>query len=206
MSAGWSGGCSLRHSRGATACSNRNTISDLGLNAAVLAALRTHLDSPQVEAWLTEATTAAERAHARVAQAKDERSRLEAEVASTSARVERVVESMASFGHSDTLARKLRTEEEKLRSLREQISRLAVHAPRKAPLKVTAGRVLVLLKNLEKFAATRPAQARAALGAVVEAIVLVPVDGRLKATLTLQNKTASIAGGRLDSDGCGARI
>jgi hypothetical protein len=54
--------------------------------------------------------------------------------------------------------------------------------------------------------ASRPAQAKAALAAVVEFLVLLPVDGRLKATLPLNDKTASIAGGRLDSVGCGARI
>lgn len=42
-------GCSTRHARGATACANKSTISEALLNRKALAALRTHLASPEVE-------------------------------------------------------------------------------------------------------------------------------------------------------------
>jgi hypothetical protein len=73
---------------------------------------------------------------------------------------------------------------------------------------VTTAKLLAALENLDALAAKRPEQARAALLAVVESVVLTPTpDGKMHATLRLKNETATIAGGRLaESGGCGGGI
>jgi DNA invertase Pin-like site-specific DNA recombinase len=116
-------GCAARHSRGPTACANKTTTSELGLNAAVLRALRGHLASPAVESWVAEVAAARE--------AESRAPSLAAEVAAAEARVEKVADAIAHIGHSETLARKLRNEEAKLLDLRGQLARSAPH--RRAP-------------------------------------------------------------------------
>ena len=191
-------GCSARHSRGPTACSNKTTTSELGLNAAVLRALRAHLASPAVESWVAEVAASRE--------AASQAPGLAAEVAAAEARVEKVADAIARIGFSETLARRLKTEEAKPLDLRGQLARSAP-AP-KGPRVMTA-KLLAALAGLDALAAKRPEQARAALLAVVESVVLTPTaDGKLHATLRLKNETAAIAGGRLsaESTGCGGRI
>ena len=190
-------GCAARHSRGPTACSNKTTTSELGLNAAVLRALRAHLASPEVESWVAEVAASREAASPAPG--------LAAEVAAAEARVEKVADALARIGYSDTLARRLKTEEAKLADLRGQLAR---SAPAPKGSRVTTAKLLAAVEGLDALAAKRPEQARAALLAVVESVVLTPTpDGKMRATLKLKNETATIAGGRLaESGGCGGRI
>lgn len=97
-------GCSTRHARGATACANKSTISEALLNRKALAALRTHLASPEVESWLAEVAADAE---GRRAGPDARRKELDGKVADAEARVERLVDALARIGHSDTVARRL---------------------------------------------------------------------------------------------------
>jgi hypothetical protein len=110
-------GCAARHSRGLTACSNKTTTSDLGLNAAVLRALRSHLASPAVESWVAEVVAARE--------AESQAPDAAAEVAAAEAKVEKVADALARIGFSETLARRLKTEEAKLAEARAQLARAA---------------------------------------------------------------------------------
>jgi hypothetical protein len=148
----------------------------------VLRALRAHLASPDVESWVAEVAAAREA----VSQALS----LAAEVAAAEARVEKVADALTRIGFSDTLARRLRTEESKLADLRGQLARSAP-AP-KGP-RVTTAKLLAALAGLDVLAAKRPEQARTALLAVVEEVVLTPTpDGKVSATLRLKNETAAI--------------
>ena len=189
-------GCATRHSRGPTACSNGRTVSEPAMDKAVLGALRAHLASPDVEAWVERVVAARK--------AEDQRPDLAAEIATAEARVEKVADALARIGYSDTLARKLKTEEAALADLR---GRLARSAPAPRGPRVSTARVLALLTNLEALAAKRPEQARTAIAAVVDRVTLTPGPGRSwRAALALKNETAAIAGGRSDSSSCGGRI
>lgn len=117
-----------RHSRGPGARSNKVTTSELGLNAAVLSALRVHLASPAVEAWVAEVV--ASRAGERQAPS------LASEVAAAEARVEKVADALARIGYSETLARRLRNVEAKLLDLRAQLVRAAPDSRIRATLQL----------------------------------------------------------------------
>ncbi|ABC82106.1 recombinase family protein [Anaeromyxobacter dehalogenans] len=192
-------GCSVRHSRGPGACANATTTSELGLNAAVLSALRTHLASPDIERWVAEVL--AERA------AESHAPDLAAEVRAAEVRAEKVADALARIGFSDTLARRLQNEEAKLRELRAQLTRAAPAPKRPA---VSVRQVLAALEGLDDLAKRHPAQARAGLQSVVESVTLTPEaeSGRVRATLQLKSETATLVGGRLgaESTGCGGRI
>jgi len=172
-------GCSARHSRGPAACANKTSTSELGLNAAVLRVLRSHLASPSVEEWVAEVVVAARAAERREPGLADE-------VRASETRVERVADALACIGFSETLARKLKDEEAKLSELRKQLAR-AVPAGRKP--KVSVAQVVAALGGLEALALKRPEQARAALSAVVESVVLTPGhEGKVRATLQIKEE------------------
>jgi site-specific DNA recombinase len=188
-------GCSARQSRGPTACANKTTTSELGLNAADLRDARAHVASPSVEEWVREVVATRE--------AERHEPDLGAEVTAAEARAEKVADALARIGFSETLARKLRVEEDRLRDLRTRLARAAPTA--KLP-KVSVEQVLAALRGLETLASKRPEQARTALAAVVESVKLTPgADGKVRATLRLKNETAALASGRsgAESTGCG---
>lgn len=190
-------GCATRHSRGPSACANRTTTSELGLNAAVLRAVRIHLESPEVERWVAEVL--AER------QAKAKAPDLVAEIATAQARVDRVVDALAHIGHSDPLAKKLRDEEAKLAELQSRLAREGSRLPRP---QVTLSGVIAAMGALDTLAAKSPDRARCALATVVASVTLTPeAGGRLRATLCLKNETATLASGRsvaeTESASCG---
>jgi hypothetical protein len=188
-------GCSARHSRGPSACSNKTTTSELGLDAAVLRVLRAHLASSSVEEWVAEVVAARE--------AESRTPDLANDVRASEGRVEKVADAIARIGFSETLARKLRDEEAKLLELRRQLAR---SAPSPRP-KVSVAQVVGALGGLETLASKRPEQARAALSAVVDSVVLTPVEGgKVRATLCLKSETAALASGRFnaaESKSCG---
>ena len=187
-------GGSARHSRGPTACANKTTTSELGLNAAVLRVLRSHLASPSVQEWVAQVVTARE--------AESRAPGLADEVRASEARAERTADALARIGFSETLARKLRDEEAKLSELRRQLAR---GAPTPRP-KVSVAQAVAALGGLEALASKRPEQARAALSAVVESVVLTPgEDGKMHARLQIKKETAALASGRpcAESQSCG---
>jgi hypothetical protein len=128
------------------------------------------------------------------------------EVRASEARVENVADALARIGYSETLAHRLRTDEAKLSELRAQLARTA---PAQKP-KVSVAQVVAALGGLEALASKRPEQARAALSAVVESIVLRPgEDGKVRATLQIKKETAALAAsGRPSAEvrSCGGRI
>jgi hypothetical protein len=139
-------GCSARHSRGPSACSNKTTTSELGLDAAVLRVLRAHLASSSVEEWVAEVVAARE--------AESRTPDLANDVRASEGRVEKVADAIARIGFSETLARKLRDEEAKLLELRRQLAR---SAPSPRP-KVSVAQVVGALGGLETLASKRPEQ------------------------------------------------
>jgi hypothetical protein len=115
-----------------------------------------------------------------------------------------VLRSLARSALASRCARRLRNEEAKLLDLRAQLARVAP-APKRP--KVSVAQVIAALGGLESLAAKRPERARAALGAVVESIVLTPqADGRVRATLRLKNETAALASGRAETRSCGGAL
>jgi hypothetical protein len=126
-------GCSARHHKGPSVCANGLTIGEARLTDAVLAALRTYFASPDYERWLAEAYDANQRARARAARRDDEVARLEREVQTAEARVEKVTEALARIGYSEPFARTLRAEEERLLDAREALASMAPAAKPSIP-------------------------------------------------------------------------
>ena len=91
-------GCSARHHKGPSVCANGLTVGEARLTDAAVAALRGYFASPDYERWLAQAYDANQLARARAARRDDEVARLEAEVRSFEARVEKVTEALARIG------------------------------------------------------------------------------------------------------------
>jgi site-specific DNA recombinase len=151
----WSNyGCSARNSKGETACSNRQTVSELRANRAVLSAIMEFVRSPSFAEWVQDAMRTAEESEAE----SDDGGlrRLEAAVRAQEARVEKVASTLLDVGASDFLKGKLRQEEEKLREARQALA--ASLAPKRAarPLpKITIEQVLAVLEDVERIGAAR---------------------------------------------------
>ncbi len=204
----WSNyGCAARHAKGATACSNRRTVSELRMNRAVLGALMEFVRSSDFTAWVEEAIHAAEEARTRPAD--DGLRKLETAVRAQEARVEKVASTLLEVGASEFLKAKLRQEEEKLRDCRQAL--VAAAAPRRAarPLpKITMEEVLAVLEDVERIARDAPRQARDVLATVIEPVILNPTPEGYEAEIRLKSRTAALASGRpvFDAVGCGGRI
>jgi site-specific DNA recombinase len=202
-------GCSTRHSRGESGCSNKRTIAERTLNVEVLTAVRKHLASPEVARWLSDVAADVEARRARGASSCDGHARLAADLAAAEARIEKVADAVARIGYSEPLERKLRVEEERARGLRAELAKSAGTPKRVARPRLSAIALLARLDDLAEVAARKPRQARAGLAEIVEGIVLTPqASGRVKATLRLKSETAALAGDRsgFELTGCGGRI
>jgi site-specific DNA recombinase len=204
----WSNyGCSARHAKGETACSNRKTVSELRVNRAVLGALVEFVRSPNFTTWVQDAMQAAE-----AAQTKTEDGtfrKLQTAVQAQEARVEKVASTLLQVGASDFLKAKLRQEEEKLREARQALAVAATpkRTARALP-KITIEEVLAVLEDVERIAREAPRQARDVLATVIEPVILNPTPDGYEAEIRLKSRTATLASGRpvFDAMSCGGRI
>ncbi|BDG01557.1 hypothetical protein [Anaeromyxobacter oryzae] len=203
-------GCSARHHKGASVCANGLTIGEARLTDAVVAALRSYFSSPEYERWLADAYEANQRARARAARRDDEVARLEREVRSAEARVEKVTEALARIGYSEPLAAKLKSEEAKLLDARTALA-LAAPAAKAAtpPPSYSRAAVLAVIENLASAVLAKPQKGKALLQAVVEGILMEPSPDGYAVRLTLKKTNPAALEGSGAGDyqtGCGGRI
>jgi site-specific DNA recombinase len=190
-------GCSTRHSRGESGCTNKRTIGERTLNVEVLTALRKHLASPEVAQWLSDVAADAEARRTGDTASTDGHARLAADLTAAEARIEKVADAIARIGYSESLERKLRVEEQRARDLRAELAKAAGTPKRIARPKLSAAALLARLADLAEIAARKPRQARAGLATLIETVVLMPkADGTLRATLRLKSGTGDASGGR----------
>jgi site-specific DNA recombinase len=176
-------GCSTRHGKGRSACSNSRTISEAVIDGELLQVVLEAVRSPKFEAWVAAGMALEERAQVKP---DDPTKKLEAAVRAQAARVEKVAEAIATIGCSETLARKLREEEAKLRQARAALARVApAKKPADAGPKPTVEQVLAVMRDVERVYRKDPRLAREALASVMEPVLLHPTDKGLKAEVRL---------------------
>lgn len=198
-------GCSARHAKGPSVCANALTVSEGGLNAAVLAALGDYFRSPNFSRWMAEAQASAKKARAKSRAGEGD---LEAAVRLQQARVDRLVEAVTKLGLYDTLAEKLNAERARLLDAKRA---LAASAPRPgtAERHVTAEQVAVLASRLEQVARLKPERAKEALSTVLRQVTMTPTPaGGYRAVWPSRAARPPwrVQGGRLDEGSCGGRI
>jgi site-specific DNA recombinase len=196
-------GCGTRQSRGASACSNKSTVSEARILEASLAALRSLLSSDDFESWVADEALEVRRELERATQRADERAAAEADVRAAQKRIDNLTEAICSVGVNDILAAKLRAEEKKLLDAKQRLATAV--APKKAPPvpPVVTATVMKLMDRLEVLAQHKPAEAREALAGIIESIVLTPGPDGYSAKLVLKNEAATLGGGRFVQHGCG---
>jgi hypothetical protein len=204
-------GCSARHHKGPSVCANGLTIGEARLTDAVVGALRSYFASPDYERWLAQSYEAYLRARARAARRDDHVARLEGEVRSAEARVEKVTEALARIGYSEPLAAKLRAEEARLLNAREALAGAAPAAKAPAPPpSYSREAVLAVVENLAAAVLVKPQKSKALLQAVVEGILMDPSpDGySVRVTLKRTNPAALVedSGVGDSQSGCGGGV
>ena len=190
-------GCSAARNKGAAICTNRLTIRREDLEAAVLHALAHHLMDPEAVAVFCEAYTA-ERNRLRI-EASNGRSSLEKELRQVTGDHRRLVDAIIAGVPPDQVKDRMNA----LDTRRKDLERLLSASPTPDPVRFHPGmaktyreRVGQLIRGLSDGEGME--EAREALRALVEKIVLVPVpaedaeDGRLHLAIDLHGALAAL--------------
>ncbi len=197
-------GCSVNQSRGESVCPNKKTVSERIADQTVLALLSSAVRSKDFKNWVRDSMALAARQHSKNKAANDAVARLEKDVQTQTAAVERIGNRLIEVGASDFLKERLRAEEAKLRDLRHALAKASIPKQAAPARKVSLDQVLAVLQQVERVAAKSPARAREVLASVMDPVVLTPTPEGYEASLTLRNETAALAGGRtLLSESCG---
>jgi hypothetical protein len=167
-------GCAVSRSRGESVCSNRKTVSERIANKTVLTLLSDAVRTKEFKAWVQGAMTLAAREHAKDKAENDAAVRLEKDVQTQAALVEKIGNRLIEAGASDFLTARLRAEEIKLRELRHALAKASLPKRATPVTKLDLEVVLALLKNVEKIAEKDPARAREVLATVIEPATLTP--------------------------------
>ncbi len=200
-------GCTRYHAKGDTACPNDRRISERKARQSVIQFAIDYLKTDEFRRWAEAGYNRGRADQQRTDRSRDQVTTLEGEVRAQSSKVDRLVDTLLTIKDSEAITKRLKAEETKLVEMR---GKLAILVRARKPEKVPAIDVEALvadLRSAQSLAEKKPAAAREALQRVVESVVLKPVPDTYEATLTLKNRTAAIAGGRVgDNYGCGGRI
>ncbi len=179
-------GCGARRRGGPSLCSNGRFMSERKIRAIILQHTKKFLSTEKFNEWVE----IGRRRHAEALQREDRDNReavaLTESIQSQEARIERVLEMVASgAGSSDLLKRKLSVEEEKLSALRQKMSKLLAPRVRRAPV-VDADALRKKMEHLGEIFASKPDEARAALREFVRRVTMFPTDKGVKFKISLQ--------------------
>lgn len=200
-------GCSTHHAKGSTVCSNTKRISERKARQSVVQFAIDFLQSDQFRRWVEAGRRRAQEGQEHALQANDKVAAMAAEVRAQEAKVERLVDALTRVEVSESVTRRLKTEEAKLVEMRGRLTALARSGKPKELPAINVETLIADLRSLRTLTEKDPAAAREALQGVVESVVLKPVGDEYEATLAFKNSTAAIAGGRVgDNSGCGGRI
>jgi hypothetical protein len=179
-------GCGARRRGGPSVCSNGRMMSERKLRAAILEHTTKFLSSKKFDEWVERGRQRLLEAMRRENEENKEAAPLAEAIRTREARVERIVEMVASgAGSSDLLKRKLSAEEDKLVALRGKVSRLLTpRATDKLP-RVDADALRTQLERLGEIFDSRPEEARSALQKFIRRVVLSPTTEGVNLKISL---------------------
>jgi DNA invertase Pin-like site-specific DNA recombinase len=200
-------GCSTNHAKGDAVCPNTKRISERKARQAVVQFAIDFLGSDAFTHWVEAGRRRARDEAERALGSNAKLDALQAEERAQQAKVDRLVESLASVGVSDAVTKRLKAEESKLVELRaKRVALSQADRPKRLPA-INVDALVADLRSLKTLSEMDPAAARESLQRVVESVVLKPVEGEYEATLSFTNYVAALAGGHVgDKSGCGGAI
>jgi hypothetical protein len=178
-------GCGTHRRAGSAVCSNQRITREFKLQTEILRHVREFLTSEKYARWVEEGRLRYQTAQTCAQQEDVELKELSATIKNQEARVERVLEMVASGEtSSDLLKKKLSTEEAKLMELRSRVSKLL--APRAvAPTPIDLNHLRPRLEALDTLFTSDPEEARDLLHKLIRRVVVVPMDEGIKLKITL---------------------
>lgn len=161
-------------------------MSERKIRAIILQHTKSFLSTEKFDEWVE----IGRRRHAEMMQREDQSNReavtLAESIQTQEARIERVLEMVASGGGApDLLKRKLADEEEKLAALRERMAKVLAPRVRRAPV-VDADALRKKMAGLAEVFGSKPDEARSVLREFVRRVTMFPTGEGVKFKISLQ--------------------